>query len=405
MRLLQLLELQIEGYRSLKNVRWKPGDLNVVIGPNGSGKTNLVRALQLLSVAARGGLKKYIAEQGGVLSLCWDHKAAPVRLKVKACEAGEIVHEETASDTFSYDMTFHVSEAPGGGVDYSLAEQLTLIPSKHDDPKGPQFIKLVDRLDPGLASFFSAESKQMAPVRQEVDIHETVLSLVGALIGFKAFLFRKGLKGFAIYRELDTSQEAPVRRAVPAQWEKELGEDASNIVAYLHTFCSEDRAFKRDLELAMKAAFGDDFEELVFAPASDQRIQMRIRWRSLKNPISAPDLSDGTLRFLFLIGALLNPQPPPLIVIEEPEIGLHPRMMSIIAEYAVDASERTQVIFTTHSPDFLSAFRGTIPTTTVCSWEDGETVLRVLEEKDLEYWLQEYTLGQFAFSGAAEAVE
>src|SRR5690348_10493130 len=125
----------------------------------------------------------------------------------------------------------------------------------------------------------------------------------------------------------------------------------------------------------MRAAFGTDYEELVFPPAADQRVQLRLRWRSLKTEQSAANLSDGTLRFLLLVAILANPEPGDLIAIDEPETGLHPSMLPIIAELAAEASERTQVILTTHSPQFLDAFTGEPPTTTVAEWVDGETKL------------------------------
>ena len=147
----------------------------------------------------------------------------------------------------------------------------------------------------------------------------------------------------------------------------------------------------------MNAAFGDDFEELVFPPAADQRIQLRIRWKSLKREQTAADLSDGTLRFLFLLTVLATPSPPPLIAIDEPETGLHPAMLPIIAEYAVDAAERTQIIFTTHSPQFLNAFDGTKPQITIVKWHEGETEFLYLDEKSLAEWLREYSLGSLFY--------
>jgi predicted ATPase len=87
----------------------------------------------------------------------------------------------------------------------------------------------------------------------------------------------------------------------------------------------------------MRAAFSDDYEELVFPPAADQRVQMRVRWRSLKTEQSAADLSDGTIRFLMLLAILANPSPGELIAIDEPEAGLHPSMLPIIAEHAAAA--------------------------------------------------------------------
>jgi predicted ATPase len=131
---------------------------------------------------------------------------------------------------------------------------------------------------------------------------------------------------------------------------------------------------------------------------------MRIRWRSLKREQSAADLSDGTLRFLFLLAILANPSPPPLIAIDEPETGLHPSMFPIVAEYARDAASKAQVIFTTHSPEFLDAFGEDVPTTTVVERQDGQTTLRIVSGDELSYWLKEYTLGELYRSRELEAM-
>ncbi len=152
----------------------------------------------------------------------------------------------------------------------------------------------------------------------------------------------------------------------------------------------------------MKAAFGNDFEELIFPPASDQRIQMRIRWKSLKREQSATELSDGTLRFLFLLTIMASPSPAPIIAIDEPETGLHPSMLPIVAEDAVDAALRSQIILTTHSPQFLDAFRTDIPTTTVAKWINGESILQTLRGEELEYWLKEYSMGSLFKSSELE---
>src|SRR5216683_1515 len=105
----------------------------------------------------------------------------------------------------------------------------------------------------------------------------------------------------------------------------------------------------------MKAAFGDEYEEIVFAPAADQRINLRIRWRSLSTPQSAADLSDGTIHFLLLLTILANPERGQIIAIDEPETGLHPGMFPIVAEFAAAAAESSTIILTTHSPQFLDA--------------------------------------------------
>jgi predicted ATPase len=172
----------------------------------------------------------------------------------------------------------------------------------------------------------------------------------------------------------------------------------------LHTLYTGERDFKKAIDSAMRAAFGEDFEELVFPPAADQRIQLRVRWKPLRREQSAADLSDGTLRFLFLLTVLASPSPAPVIAIDEPETGLHPSMLPIVAEYADEATLRSQVILTTHSPQFLDAFTGTGPSTTVAKWANGETILQKLEGEKLQYWLKEYSLGALFKSGELETM-
>jgi len=91
-----------------------------------------------------------------------------------------------------------------------------------------------------------------------------------------------------------------------------------------------------------------------------------------------------------------------VIAIDEPETGLHPAMLPLIAEFAVEASKRAQIIFTTHSPQFLDAFTGVRPTTTVAKWANGETTLHTLDADQLGYWLKEYSLGSLFKSGELE---
>lgn len=186
--------------------------------------------------------------------------------------------------------------------------------------------------------------------------------------------------------------------------DQRVNPNGQNLVPVLHTLYTGDREFKAMVNDAMRAAFGNDFDELIFPPAADQRVQLRVQWKTLKREQSAADLSDGTLRFLFLLAALGTPDPPPLIAIDEPETGLHPSMLPIIAEFAADAALRTQVILTTHSDSLLDAFGETKPTTTVAKWENGETQLHVLDEDALKYWLKEYSLGALFRSGELEAM-
>jgi predicted ATPase len=155
----------------------------------------------------------------------------------------------------------------------------------------------------------------------------------------------------------------------------------------------------------MQAAFGSAFQELNFPPALDQYIQMRIQWKDLTWQQPAAALSDGILRYLFIIAALISPWPPSLICIDEPEIGFHPGVFPIIAEYAADAAKRSQVIFTTHSPEFLNAFdEVAVPTVTVFDWHDGATEMRKVSGDKLKYWLEKYKLGEMFRDGDLEII-
>ena len=146
--------------------------------------------------------------------------------------------------------------------------------------------------------------------------------------------FQKELAAWRIHQDFLTHRDALVRLPQVTRADTQLATDGQNLIAVLHSLYNSNRDFKNETNTAMQAAFGDDFEELVFPPAADGRIQLRVRWRSLRREVPAADLSDGTLRFLFLLAALANPNPAPLIAIDEPETGLHPSMLRIIAEYA-----------------------------------------------------------------------
>ena len=110
------------------------------------------------------------------------------------------------------------------------------------------------------------------------------------------------------------------------------------------------------------------------------------------------------LRFLFLLTVLASPDPAPLIAIDEPETGLHPSMLPIVAEYAIDAAQRTQIILTTHSPQFLDAFKKTTPRTTVAQWDNGTTTLKTISDDELALWLKDYSLGALHRNGELESL-
>jgi len=381
--------LEIEGFMSLKHVSWEPGSLNVVIGPNGSGKSNLLRFLQFTAAAAEGRLCKFVQSMGGVGALLWDGKAERLSFRLTGRQDAEGPNE------------YFLELSPGDSSRlsyYTSSERLVLAGKPVLDRTPRESSSLVKEAE---------TQKFFAQMFGGVPYDETLLSarrgpLEAEVPGSS---YRAKLASVAVYHGLNVDPEAPIRQSQVARYEQRVDEDGTNLVAVLHTLYTGSRDFKRQVDLAMSAAFGVEYEELQFAPAADQRVQMRVSWRSLKRPQSAAGLSDGTLRYLFLLAILADPAPPWLIAIDEPETGLHPSMLRMVAEYAVDASRRTQLILTTHSPQFLDAFGDARPDVTVAQFLDGETHLRRVEGETLSHWLSRYSLGELFKLGELEDLQ
>jgi predicted ATPase len=259
-----------------------------------------------------------------------------------------------------------------------------------------------------VASAFDPLKQAMVEMTPE-EVQETE-SLLAYVFGHFSTVpggrpFQTDVAGWGLYPEFEVGREAPARRGIVSRTERRLEPDGANLISVLHTLYESTRDFKQDIDDGMHAVFGPEFGELLFPPEADQRIELRLRWKSLSRTQSAADLSDGTLRFLRLLTILANPDPPSLIAIDEPEAGLHPAMQRIVAEYAVEASRRSQVVLTTHSPEFLDAFVETCPTTTIVESQDGQTRLKNLSGDALKQWVKNFSLGEILRTGEASMIE
>ena len=387
---MKITKLHIEGFRSLRDVTWSPGDLNVVIGSNGSGKSNLLAFLEMMAISAKGGWSKYIQSSGGMDAVVWDGRASEI-----CCGIASVI-APSLDAKFGYKLQL---ARIGNGSSYRIEKErlFDYLDGDKDDSQRTYLSNFKKK-----ATFVDEKGQFQVIPASFLSDDESVLSML-RLHGNEFLMeFQRQIASIVIYRAFNTNADAPIRQSAITRMEQCVDPDGQNLISVLHTLYTGDRDFKNDINLAMRTAFGDDFDELVFPPAADQRIQLRVRWKSLKREQSAADLSDGTLRFLYLLAILASPNPPPVIAIDEPETGLHPSMLPVIAEFAIDASKRAQVIITTDSPQMLDAFGDTRPTTTVAQWQNGETSLRTIKDADLDYWLKEYTLGALFKSGELE---
>lgn len=396
--------LRVKGFRSLRDVMWEPGPLNVLIGPNGSGKSNVLRALAYLGAAATGKLSDAILGAGGIGALLWNGEARDLEWEVTTdpiTPGKNAIERDPREGALTYRLRLRqIGESSSYRVAQELLANFWRVRQKQlSEPK-----KLLER-DPHHAVVFDLEEKRLAAHEGAVPEEQTLLALSSGPFGNRVLAaFRDQLESWRIYHDLRVDSGAELRRAAVARHERAVNADGQNLVPVLHTHYTSDRQFKRDIDDAMKAAFGDEFEELTFPPAADQTVQLRVRWRSLRHPQAAADLSDGTLRFLLLLTILATPKSSRLIAIDEPEAGLHPAMLPVVAEFAEAAARHTQVVFTTHSPLLLDAFREAQPSTAVVRCAEGETTLSVVDATELARWLKEYSLGSLFRSAQLEGM-
>jgi len=370
--------LDIEGFRSMKNVHWTPNNLNLIIGPNGAGKSNLLRFLELMTISAQAHLGKYIQSLGGMEPLVWDGQAKRIGCKLKMFDEKKLLFYELELARLGQSSAYRIEQE-------RLANDDLLLERNHLNSK-----------------ILTETDNSLKTIAEPISEEESLLSMAASPFTVNRLIagFQRQIASWMIYHDVAVDRNAPIRQLVVTRTEKRVAADGQNLISVLHTLYTSDRDFKYDLNAAMRAAFGNEFEELMFPPAADQRTQLRVLWKSLQRGQSAAELSDGTLRFLFLLTVLATPAP--LTAIDEPELGLHPSMLPIVAEYAVTAAEKAQIILTTHSPQFLDAFTNTEAIITVARRKLGETQLKNLEGEALAYWLEKYSLGHLFSTGELE---
>lgn len=394
---MKITSLKVAGFRSMKDVEWHPGDLNIVIGPNASGKSNLLDLFEMLSMLPEGKLGDYMQSRGGIGSVLWDGQAQRIGIAL------EVVIPSYAGENEGMPLCYSLELTPSGPFGSHKVTSESLLRSD----LGRDCIAPAGGAEASpIAKALDEVGRQMFGRKQERKRDESYLAYTDDMLEKPDSIYLSlKMSSWCVNRLLNTSLDSEVRAAPVARYETRIEGDGANLISVLHTLYTENRAFADRIDTAMEAAF-DHFDKLVFppSPVADQRVQMKVRWKHLKRDCPLSELSDGTLRFLYLISILANPDPPSFVAIDEPETGLHPKMMSIVAEYAMDAATRTQLLLTTHSPEFLDAFRDVQPTVTVAELVDGATQLRTLSGESLAYWLNEYTLGDIYRTGQLESM-
>jgi len=346
--------LSIKGFKSIKSLEgFELQKLNVLIGANGAGKSNFVEFFRMLRAMADEGFQNYVLQNGGSDGFLYMGPKITKQISARL-DFGKNWYEMELQPTASGSLLI-ASETPGymGSANtHSGLQESTLKSNKNQT-------SYVAPGNPGIGHY----------------IYNSV-------------------SNWTVYHFHDTSPLATMRRDQPLQdWQK-LRHDASNIAPFLFNLKDDEP----DIYLLIRntvrliAPFFDDF--LLRPQTKGTNEQIRLEWTQKGSdfPFQPNQLSDGTIRFVCLTTALLQPEPPATVIIDEPELGLHPYAISILSDLIKSASEQTQVIISTQSPTLLNYFDP--DQTVVVERADGESTFKRLAENDLDEWLSDYSLGE-----------
>ena len=338
--------------------------LNIIIGQNASGKSNLVDVLKLLrSLPQDKGLATFISKNGGVNEWFWKGRHTDNYAEIKIYYKGKPLQ-------ISYKI--QITEDP-------FDSRVSIFNETVISEKTGKILIERDTLNEESFLGFS--------YRQQKD------ELV-----FPRFELRHFFNALVTYTDLQTNRASEIRRPqIPDAPNDFLEESGSNLALVLNDL--EHRGNEKDKIVENLKKFNPQIKDYSVRILGGT-VQLFIREEGLEKPISAMRLSDGTLRYLCLLAILCHPEPPPLICIEEPETGLHPDILPTIAELMKEASQRTQLIVTTHSDILVSAFSDMPEAVLVCEKDEDGTHFERLEAERLKVWLEEYTLGEAWLRGA-----
>ena len=368
--------------------------LNVLIGPNASGKSNLVEALSLLAAAPRD-LQATIREGGGIRDWLW--KGAP-RLSMATVEV--TVENPKGLMPLRYRLSFTETGARFELRDEAVENERPTNP--HDAQ--PYFYYRYQGGRPVLnvreeARFERGEARfPRHLMREDVKPDQSILSQRRDPDSYPELTYLANrFEQMRFYREFHVGRHTPPRLPQKADLQQNLLlEDASNLGLVLNDLLNHPPV-KRQL-LERLRGFYPSVED-VFTSVSGGTVQIFFHERDLSHSVPATRLSDGSLRYLCLLAVLCHPDPPPVVCIEEPELGLHPDVIPEVARLLVEASSRSQLFVTTHSDILVDELTSTPDSVIICEKPHGATQLRRLDAVELKPWLDRYRLGELWMRG------
>jgi len=388
--------LSIHGFKSFKSLQdFSLRPLNVLIGPNRSGKTNFLDFWDLLSQAGKQQLPNAINKRGGIGSV--------------------ISWNQIASLKFELDFEARGPFAPENGIRYSVnlaKQQLTYSVAnerlaQNPNKAGLQNSRLIISSGAGIIYKHKGGKNERQKVRLDSAMDLAITQIRDASAYPALDKLRRYLANIVVQRPFNTDDNSPMRNAqhigvreteVPPTRLSRGGDNLTNVLYFMNNDPQYQDYYEEYL-LTLQRAF-PSCEKLIF-PADAAQGKTIVAWKDhhLSNrPMTANLLSDGTLRFMCLLAALYDPEPPSVLCIDEPEVSLHPQLVRLLASVLQEASERMQIIVATHSPELISYLENA-DDVVVVEAEEGWSTLKRLSQSELQHWLENYSLGELWMTG------
>ena len=362
----------VSGYKRLfkpDKIELRP--LTVMIGANGAGKTSFLELFSLLSASAKGNLKKFITKMGGFQMLT-------------TCNHSENIHFDLSVNVSDKLLLDYQLQLERQGLSYAIEREIltqdNIFQSIHSNGSDIEFMDREIEMD-------------LKP-NWEYNYSESALSQVPKMFTTSE-KFREQLSSCKFYRahELDVGYNAPIRLPQTMQPATHPGKNGEDLIAFLYYLRETDR-FRFDvIEDTLRVAF-PGFNHLHFPPVAAGTITMTWEDEFFSKHLYMNQLSEGTLRFIWLISILHSPALSAVTLIDEPEVSLHPELLNILRDSMREASNHTQLIVATHSDRLIGFLEPS--EVLVFDSEEGMTQMAWADSPsfDLEIWLKDYTLDE-----------